>query len=127
MAEWQGIYKRYLTEDEKKELIRIANSYKDEKNLDGRLWFAGLSEADKVFIDNLFEEILHDYVEFKNIIFSSSGKIVLQPEKKWSPMFTGVSPIELSDILEDRMIMEKNCTEEELNDHLVSRSRFYNR
>lgn len=122
MAEWQGIYKRYLTEEEKNKLKLIIEN--NPKKLDRHFrYIVQLTDKNLVFLNTLFKDILYDYVKFKNIIYNKdTSNVILQPEHKWSAMFTGVCPIKLEDLINNNIILYTDCTPEELDSHIINKT-----
>lgn len=123
MAEWQGIFKRYLTESEKKFLQEVVkegkNHIKNHINPD-QIYVNWLEDSIKKQYFDLFSKILYDFSDCGKITYYDE-KALLQPLKKWSSRFTGVSPVKLESLLEDRIILSKNCSFKELSEHLVNK------
>lgn len=120
--EWQGVYKRYLTDEEKSRLISVIdNAY--EYRLGKETMSQWLDEEDEKFLDHLFRDILYDYHSFKNIIFiDEKDDVALQPEKNWSISFVGVSPIKLDDLINDNQILYTECDREILAYHIINKT-----
>lgn len=120
--EWQGVYKRHLTNEEKSRLTSVVdNAY--EYRLGKETMSQWLDEKDEKFLDHLFRDILYDYCSFKNIIFiDEKDDVALQPEKNWSISFVGVSPIKLDDLINDNQILYTECDREILAYHIVNKT-----
>lgn len=120
--EWQGVYKRHLTDEEKSRLTSVVdNAY--EYRLGKETMSQWLDEEDEKFLDHLFRDILYDYHSFKNIIFiDEKDDVALQPEKNWSISFVGVSPIKLDDLINDNQILYTECDREILAYHIINKT-----
>ena len=122
--EYDGVYDRVLSLQEKETLKAVVESAeKLKKHGSGRscvTYFGQLNDKDRDFIHKLFSSVLWDYKGFRSIIFNGD-RIVLQPEKKWSSMFTGVSPILLDDLMNDSMYLYDKIDFEILNNHIIDR------
>lgn len=119
--EWNCVFKRHLTAEEKELLSSIPSKNNDKAITDRqgipKLWESSLGKEDSDVIKKLFEEILYDFVAFD--FFVMKEDISLRMTKKWSSSFSGCCYVPLKDLLEDKILLYTSCTDKELETHII--------
>jgi hypothetical protein len=128
--EWNCVFKRYLTSEEKEILNSIIEKHTDKIERDRqnipKIWKRSINEEDVKFIETLFKEILYDFVYFDFFVMSDTPYdkelSSIRMSKKWSRMFTGCCYVPIKDLMEDTILLYTDCSDTELTSHIINKT-----
>ncbi len=121
--EWDCVFKRYLTSEEKELLNSVIEKHTDKIESDGytlKIWKRCIDEENVKFIEKLFKEILYDFTDFN--FFVMGDKPSVRMSKKWSQMFTGCCYVPIKDLMEDTILLYTDCSDTELTSHIINKT-----
>lgn len=123
--EWDCVFKRYLTSEEKEFLNSVIEKHTDKIERDRqnipKIWKRSINEEDVKFIETLFKEILYDFVYFDFFVINEK-KPGIRMSKKWSKMFTGCCYASIKDLMEDTILLYTDCSDTELTSHIINKT-----
>ena len=123
--EWDCVFKRYLTSEEKESLNSIIKRHTDKIERDRqnipKIWKRSINEEDVKFIETLFKEILYDFVYFDFFVINEK-KPSIRMSKKWSQMFTGCCYTPIKALMEDDLLLYTDCSDTELTSHIINKT-----